>query len=330
MPCKPILFIVTLTSFITSLFAQLPDPKLPPGRNFDLSPWTLQTFTTGLSFVEIPPDSLNHGFTNPFFYTDSLDGAMVFYVPSTGSTTGGSDYPRCELRQSKTDGVWKLTDPNLHQMSASCKVLEVPSSRPITVIGQVHGSNSNSTMFQFRWNGYQAGTCSIEVRFQDNSSAGNQQLITVASGLSLGTMISYVVTMKNGLITAKINTPAPGKTVSQTYTTQYYGTTDLYYFKAGNYMQYSSSGTPEYGKVKFYQVSIDSPAIANNAAALLSGQNALKNNESCTKVFSNVGSNTFEKCKYVYDVRGKSIRGLNNSNGVIKKQSSGVYIVSKN
>jgi hypothetical protein len=61
--------------------------------------------------------------------------------------------------------------------------------------------------------------------------------------------------MKKGVVNVSVN----GKSVSQTYTTQYYGTTDGYYFKAGDYLQYSNSNQV-FSEVKFYSLVLGSSA----------------------------------------------------------------------
>ena len=82
--------------FISSYaFAQL-NSHVPPGSNFDLSAWKLQTLDDNLAFIEKTPVQLQAGHTSIYFYTDSVDGSMVFKVPCNGNTTSGSSYPRVE------------------------------------------------------------------------------------------------------------------------------------------------------------------------------------------------------------------------------------------
>src|SRR5271169_4837623 len=83
------LFVVAISFPALSL-----DPKLPPGKNFNLSPFKLQTLNQNLAFFEMASDSLMNGYTNKYFYTDTSDGSMVFFTPSNGGTTSGSSYPR--------------------------------------------------------------------------------------------------------------------------------------------------------------------------------------------------------------------------------------------
>jgi hypothetical protein len=238
------------------LFSQ--DSSQPPGANFDLSAWKLQTLKEeDGSFFEVNTTSELSTHSSNFFYTDTWDGAMVFRVPSNGGTTSsGTSYPRIEFRQIQDGGNWKLSDTNEHFLTAKCKVIEVAQVKPKTVIGQIHGSESNSELLKLRWTGYKPGECFVEARFQTNDNVGSEYGVTLATGLSLGDMIDYTITMKQGLVTVTVN----GHSATQTYTTQFYGTNDKYYFKAGNYIQWNDdivSAPPViFGVNKFYKLTL--------------------------------------------------------------------------
>ena len=71
------------------------DPNLSPGENFDLSKWKI----TLPDQTEISETALSAGFEKENeFYTDPVTGAMVFTCRNDGET-GGSTYPRSELRE---------------------------------------------------------------------------------------------------------------------------------------------------------------------------------------------------------------------------------------
>jgi len=90
-----VLLFFVLTTFSYSATAQDLDPNLPPSGNFDLSYWKL----TRPNQQEIDEDNLSNGFVKEGeFYTDPTTGAMVFWCPNDGRT-GGSTYPRNELRE---------------------------------------------------------------------------------------------------------------------------------------------------------------------------------------------------------------------------------------
>ncbi len=225
---------------------------LPPGANFDLNAWKLQTLDADLKFIEKTPFELETGYTSPFFYSDSTDGSMVFRVPSNGSSTANSSYPRVELRQVLDGANWSLSDQTEHYLTAEYKVISVAQPKPGIIIGQIHGYEDESELLKLRWTGYKPGQCYIEARFELNDATRAEYGVTLATGLSLGDLVSYTITMKAGKITIWLN----GVSATQTYTTAYFGTTDTYYFKAGAYLQYNGSNPVYYGKTQFYKLSL--------------------------------------------------------------------------
>lgn len=248
---------VSKTLTVSKKVLQL-DPLKSPGLNFDLKDWKLQTINTAdNTFKEITATNLVAGYSSDLFYSNSNDGSIVFKAPSNGATTSGSGYPRCELRQMTAGANWALSDATEHYLYAECKVINVANAKPQIIIGQIHGSEINSELIKLRWTGYQAGKCYVEARFEYNDATQGEYGVTLASGLSLGDLITYTITMKSGKITATVN----GTSASQTYTNAYFGTTDAYYFKAGNYFQYNNLTVPEptliYGQTQFYKLTLD-------------------------------------------------------------------------
>jgi len=226
--------------------------------NFDLKDWKLQTINTvNNTFKEITASNLVAGYFSDLFYSNPSDGSMVFKVPSNGGTTSGSDYPRCELRQMTAGANWAIKDATEHYLYAECKVTQVANAKPQIIIGQIHGSEANSEMIKLRWSGYKAGKCFVEARFEKNDLTKTEYGVTLANSLSLGDLIKYSITMKSGKITVTVN----GTSASQTYTSTFFGTTDAYYFKAGNYLQYNNQTVPDptliYGQTQFYKLSLD-------------------------------------------------------------------------
>lgn len=239
--------------------------QVAPGTEYDLSAWKLQTLNEkSHAFLEINSEELTDYASN-FFYLDTVDKGIIFKVPSDGGTTSvNTKYPRVELRQMGDNANWPLTDISEHFLDATCKVLNLAESKPQTIIGQIHGHEKNSELLKLRWTGYQPGNCFVEARFQTNDYNGSEYGIKLATGLTLGDIINYSVRMKEGTVTVTVNEA----TASQTYTSVYYGTTDRYYFKAGNYIQFNEDLTSEpqivYGINKFYKLSLSKQVTASN------------------------------------------------------------------
>jgi hypothetical protein len=291
-------FVAALLVVAISFPALSLDPKLPPGKNFNLSPFKLQTLNQNLAFFEMASDSLVKGYTSKYFYTDTTDGSMVFSTPENGGTTSGSSYPRNELRQTSAGANWKLTDTTTKILTASCKVTKAPAT---VVIGQVHGSNNNSELVELEWMGNSAGNCKVSAMFQTNDAAGSNYFVQLASGLSLGSLVTYELKMKGGVLSVTVN----GKTGIQTYTTQYYGTTDGYYFKAGNYLQYSSSSATV-SEVHFYTLTVLGASIPTNITAgnTLSELRLQPNSASWVPRLG-MGNQSFSRPNAVFNALGK-------------------------
>ena len=233
------------------------DPNSTPEKNFDLKDWKLQTIDSENATIDIPASNLVSGYTSSLFYTDPNDGSLVFRVPSNGGTTDNSSYPRCELRQMGAGANWSLNDPTEHYLYAECKVTQIASEKPNIIIGQIHGSEADSEMIKLRWKGYLPGECIVEARFEKNDITKAEYGVTLASGLSLGDLLQYSITMSNGTIVVTVN----GNSASQTYTNDYFGTTDRYYFKAGNYFNYNNTIVQNpiirYGQTQFYTITLN-------------------------------------------------------------------------
>src|SRR4051812_3684937 len=111
------------------------DPSKPPGSNFNLKHWELDLpVKSGSGILIIPGSELSSGYTSQYFFTDTMDGAMIFWCPSDGATTPNSHYPRSELREKPKGGDWKLYK-GFHSLSATCEVMSLPKKG--IYIGQI-------------------------------------------------------------------------------------------------------------------------------------------------------------------------------------------------
>jgi mannuronan 5-epimerase len=223
------------------------DPQKAPGRNFDLSHWKLTLPDAAGS--EISSVQLAAGFTNSEFFYTGPDGAIVFYCPVTGGTTGGSDYPRSELRE--------VLDPNsnlvnwaafgTHTLNARCKVTQVPSSGK-TIIGQIHSFTGNAQpLIKLQFDN---GT--VEALVKNSPNATNETDLTLAR-VGLSNAIAYQIKLENGLLSLSVN--GSNQTVN-VFQTDPSWSNQTFYFKAGNYCQDHSGPTNEGAVVSFYQLNV--------------------------------------------------------------------------
>lgn len=147
----------------------------------------------------------------------------------------------------------------------------------------------------------------------------------LATGLSLGDMISYTITMKNGTIVVTIN----GASATQTYTTEFYGTTVSYYFKAGNYLQNSSTDANIYGLNQFYKLSLvkqtPTELIQINNKELIIYPNPAKNKIEINSPFSVSDNLNFQ----ILDWSGKSVKSVDcvgNQTIDVTELPNGIYL----
>ena len=122
--------------------------KLP---NIDLSHWKV-TLPIGKPTEVSPPEILNYA-TNeilkPFFYNDSIKGALVFYTYPNASTANSS-YSRTELREQLVPGSnstnWTFAKGGT--MKGTLEVAEMskdPSGNYYrTIVMQIHGILTNT------------------------------------------------------------------------------------------------------------------------------------------------------------------------------------------
>jgi poly(beta-D-mannuronate) lyase len=95
------------------------DPNVPPGKNFDLLTWALDTPKTdpgdGFS-LRASERELDNGFTdNNYFYT-ATDGGMVFRATIFGATTSAnSSFTRTELREMLRRGNTNISTQGVNQ-----------------------------------------------------------------------------------------------------------------------------------------------------------------------------------------------------------------------
>lgn len=121
--------------------------KLP---NIDLSHWKV-TLPIGRPIEVAPPEILNYA-TNetlkPFFYNDSIKGALVFYTYPDASTANSS-YSRTELREQLVPGSnstnWKFEEGG--NMKGTLEVSEMSKDTNgnyyRTIVMQIHGILTN-------------------------------------------------------------------------------------------------------------------------------------------------------------------------------------------
>jgi hypothetical protein len=225
------------------------DPSVAPGGNFDLSLWELQlpTGSPGAP-TTISPGQLEgpNGFQDPYFYTDSTDGAMTFWDPENGVTTPNSSYSRSEFREMTAGGAaanW--FSPGTHKLSATLRVTQVPDH---VAVGQIHLGSGGSTKPLLELFYYANGNIEMAI---EQTPAGGNEVPHLAGNVPLGTKWSYTIGLSGNTISLVINGGAT-QTWPMSSTFNGYGM----YFKAGDYDQSTGSSSTVGATVGFYALTI--------------------------------------------------------------------------
>jgi hypothetical protein len=145
---------LTLPAHADTSAAHQPPPTACtyPSEVLDLTNWKL-TLPTGEDEdpTEITQPELATFSADPWFRAESGCDAVGFRAAVNGVTTGGSSYPRAELRE-MTDGgedeaEWSTTD-GTHTLVVREAFTALPEERPWLVGAQVHGGDDDVTVFR--------------------------------------------------------------------------------------------------------------------------------------------------------------------------------------
>lgn len=216
----------------------------------DLSTWNL-TIPQGTPALTIATPTLVKGFKDTYFHSDT--GTLFFWVPVSGSTSTGSDYPRSELRETNADGSlhnWQYGAAD-NYLRASVVVNQVPSVGKV-VIGQIHVFGSSAPMLKLEYQ-YKDKTANgnIVAKLRTSPDDVDGTVITIATGVKLGTRFAYTLHLsKTGDLSINV--------ADMVYTTRISSkwAPAALYFKAGAYISDNTGYATEGGMVTFYTLAI--------------------------------------------------------------------------
>ncbi|MEV0633874.1 polysaccharide lyase family 7 protein [Streptomyces sp. NPDC050619] len=215
-----------------------------PAEVLDLTDWKL-TLPTGEDEdpTEITQPELATFSADPWFRADATCDAVRFRAAVNGVTTGGSSYPRAELRE-MTDGgeekaEWSTTD-GTHTLVVREAFMALPDERPYLVGAQVHGGDDDVTVFRLEGS-------SLYITDGDDR---HHHLVT--DDYELGTEFEAKFVAKDGEIDAYYN----GRLET---TISHDGDTN--YFKAGAYTQANCDNSEpcdddNYGEVRISRLKV--------------------------------------------------------------------------
>ncbi|MCP3805590.1 polysaccharide lyase family 7 protein [Allokutzneria sp. A3M-2-11 16] len=213
-----------------------------PGKVLNLKNWKLQLpIGEPEKPTEISQPALDTYTKDPWFKTTPACDGVQFRAAVNGVSTGGSQYPRSELREmdGSEKAAWSTSD-GTHTMVVDQAITAVPAQKPQVIAGQVHNTSSHLIMFRLD------GT-NLYIHYADNS---RYKLVT--SDYRLGQRFQVKFVASGGKISAYYNDILQ-TTVSKQTTTAY--------FKAGAYTlahcdNSSPCNTSNYGQVVIYKLSV--------------------------------------------------------------------------
>lgn len=199
-------------------------PSLP-SQIIDLQNWYL---TLPIGEPKDATDIFNpelQSFSHPtYFHVNDEGDAVVFNSFSGGATTKGSFNPRSELREMRNGTLaWWSANEGVHTMTFTGCTLLLPTTRPSTVIGQVHRGVDD--VIEVRcWIPRRSTKIVIDV-FHDNINYG-----ILCPDYTLGTKYNIKVMVSDGNIKVFYDDmDLPKLTIPCTY--------DRCFFKVGSYIQ---------------------------------------------------------------------------------------------
>ncbi|MFI0821121.1 polysaccharide lyase family 7 protein [Streptomyces sp. NPDC021098] len=216
-----------------------------PADVLDLTDWKM-TLPTGEEEdpTEITQPDLATFSARPWFQATEDCDAVRFRSAVDGVTTGGSGYPRAELRE-MTDGgedeaSWPTTE-GTHTLEVDEAFMALPKDKPHLVGAQIHGGDDDVTVFRLEGS-------NLYITEGDDS---HHHLVT--DDYELGTAFEARFVARNGKIAVYYN----GRRET---TISYDGDTN--YFKAGAYTQANCSNSQpcdrdNYGEVHISRIEVD-------------------------------------------------------------------------
>lgn len=183
------------------------------------------------------------------FHPTADGSGIVFRAHVDGATTGGSDYPRSELREmknaGKTQASWSNTGTGTHEMSLVQAITAIPEEKDHVVAGQIHDAKGKIAMIRLEG----------KKLFVESPYADDQML---DSNYQLGDKFKLTIQASRSGISVYYR--AEGQSLVRAKDIKKTGSG--WYFKAGCYTQSNlekGDTADAYGEVVIYDLTVTHP-----------------------------------------------------------------------
>jgi hypothetical protein len=227
---------------VTTAGTAMPSTRTVPGQVLDLTNWKLTLPTGGDEEpTEIKQPSLATYSNNPYFVVNG--NSVQFRAAVNGVTTGGSSYPRSELREMTGNGTanasWS-SGSGTHTLVVKEAFTKLPAEKPQMVGAQIHDSDDDVAVFRLEGS---------KLYITDGDEP-HHKLVT--SSYQLGTAFEAKFVVSDDEVRAYYNGVLQ-TTLSKSF--------DGAYFKAGAYPQAncdksSPCSDSNYGEVRIYRLKV--------------------------------------------------------------------------
>lgn len=171
-----------------------------PGAVLDLSHWklTLPMARKGSKNADEVRQPQLSMFQDPAcFFVASTGEGVVFRATCGGTTTKGSKYPRCELRElfgsgKESTATWDTDDGTVHTLDATLAITQTPVHKKHVVCAQIHDAKDDLLMVRLEG----------KKLFIERNKAGD---VALDENYRLGTMFDLRIEARNGRVKVWFN-----------------------------------------------------------------------------------------------------------------------------
>jgi hypothetical protein len=202
---------------------------------------------------------------SPYFVPNAVGNAVQFSCFANGGTTSSTtDHPRSELREEKADGShagWTCGSGKNHRMMGTSTITHLPADseasgtpKPNICYAQIHDDKGDVVRMQVETD---SGTVSSLIhRVYTHSPDGNgtevKTPVTSLGKYTVGTPINWMIDVVGTTCSLYIGGTISGTPGAYTYTggtmvKSFTISGTLFYFKAGDYQQFSTYVTNPHG-----------------------------------------------------------------------------------